>query len=313
MADRSAFALPVCASLNDCNQEIAKLDGKLDLVREKKGAFEDQIANLRHQLRDISDEKQKSAKAKSALIAQELALFESGQALDTVKQKELEVQRQAIEKKLHDLDNSAPPIEGALQVLLPIPATFDPEIKALQAQEVPFKLQVAFFQRFPNPVPSSLEWSGAFTSKNGLVWSKVLTKRYSNCITQKDSSGNPIQYPNSTRALCEEDARGDNLGVLRIPYEMGKITDSDAVKACSAIGGQVPKWSDIFAGLEPIQSRIPQSILSQLVPADKVIEFWTSDEFSGDAANIVRTDHFNNLPGADYTGELHEVICVGRH
>jgi hypothetical protein len=103
----------------------------------------------------------------------------------------------------------------------------------------------------------NVNWPNAYTAPDGTVWSDILAggypgayfngyiSEYSNCISTKDSQGNPNFYQVlgvDDGVTCEKDSTGVYLGTSS---DLTTVTDSDAVEACKAIGGELPTSEDI--------------------------------------------------------------------
>ena len=80
-------------------------------------------------------------------------------------------------------------------------------------------------------------WDHSYVAKNGTVWSETLSTNYANCIAQRDSHGNPTyQDASHNYVVCEQNKDGtDKVGLSQ---DGMTVVDSDAVRACKAIGGR---------------------------------------------------------------------------
>jgi hypothetical protein len=83
-------------------------------------------------------------------------------------------------------------------------------------------------------------WPNAYTASDGTIWSDMLPKVYANCISVKDTKGNP-KVDSDGYVICQRDSYGIMLGAS----SDGKtLVDSDAIQACKAIGGELPTIED---------------------------------------------------------------------
>jgi hypothetical protein len=86
-------------------------------------------------------------------------------------------------------------------------------------------------------------WPNGYVASDGSIWSDILSGHYANCISQKDSQGNPLGASSGV-VSCQKDANGNNLGLAS---DDQSIIDSDAVEACKTIGGELPSTQDFLA------------------------------------------------------------------
>jgi hypothetical protein len=92
-------------------------------------------------------------------------------------------------------------------------------------------------------------WSNAYTGPDGKVWSDILPKAYVNCISYKDSHGNPVIGADNGLVACERDS-ASGLFVGDAPLgdpAFGTVLDSDAIRACKEIGGRLPTLPEYLA------------------------------------------------------------------
>jgi hypothetical protein len=82
-----------------------------------------------------------------------------------------------------------------------------------------------------------------------------LPNQYVNCITEKDSQGKPLVGTNGL-VLCQRTASGHYVGDSTDGF---KILDSDAQKACQAIGGRLPTQQE-FEDLKTNYRGLPNLI-----------------------------------------------------
>jgi hypothetical protein len=93
-------------------------------------------------------------------------------------------------------------------------------------------------------------WPNSYTASNGTIWSDVLSGNYVNCISNKDSNGNPIADSDGD-IVCKTDTKGGYLGTSANELE---ILDSDAIEACKAIGGELPSFEQLWAMVTSAES-----------------------------------------------------------
>lgn len=114
-------------------------------------------------------------------------------------------------------------------------------------------------------------WPNAYTAPDGKTWSDILPKAYVNCISYKDSDGNPVTDADGLIA-CERDS-ASLLFVGDAPIgnpAYGTVLDSDAIRACEEIGGRLPTLPEFRAlGLNFTK-------LSHPPTSDWATENWTS-------------------------------------
>lgn len=83
-----------------------------------------------------------------------------------------------------------------------------------------------------------VRWKNKYKAADGTIWSDILPKQYANCITKKNYQRQPDDWYNDN---CEKDLDGEFVGT---DTKEEKIIDSDAIRACKAIGGELPSVKD---------------------------------------------------------------------
>jgi hypothetical protein len=68
------------------------------------------------------------------------------------------------------------------------------------------------------------------------IWSSYLPRHYANCISEKDNQGNTIVNPVNGDVTCKMDSKGNYLGTSP---DGRTVIDSDAIRACKVIGGDL--------------------------------------------------------------------------
>lgn len=144
---------------------------------------------------------------------------------------------------------------------------------------------------------TSANWSNAYTAADGTIWSDILPDIYANCISIKDDQGHPISYGN---ALCEQDSKGNNLG---LSSDGLTVIDSDAIRACQSIGGNLPSLQD-FLNLKQSYNDMPHV-------EDYV--YWSSSIVSynpNDSMCFGNADGEASVSGAGFSGSFSSVRCI---
>jgi hypothetical protein len=83
-------------------------------------------------------------------------------------------------------------------------------------------------------------WNNSYTAPDGTIWSDILPDTYANCISEKDPQGKPI-LSSVDVYICQQDSNGNLLGTSS---DHRTVVDSDAVQACTAMGGELPTIQD---------------------------------------------------------------------
>jgi hypothetical protein len=84
------------------------------------------------------------------------------------------------------------------------------------------------------------DWANTWKASDGTIWSDLLPGVYSNCISVKDQAGDPV-LDSEGFVVCEADSQG---GLAGDSSDGLSIVDSDAVRACQAVGGLLPSEED---------------------------------------------------------------------
>jgi hypothetical protein len=98
----------------------------------------------------------------------------------------------------------------------------------------------------------NIEWQNSKKTSDGTIWSDVIPGQFFNCFPKKTSAGELIRDDWGI-VKCVKKADGTNLG---ISTDHKSIIDSDAIRACRSIGGDLPAEAD-FLKLENDPIELP--------------------------------------------------------
>ena len=145
-----------------------------------------------------------------------------------------------------------------------------------------------------------VNWPNSFKASNGVIWSDILFDKYANCISEKDARGKPI-IGSDGLAVCKKDSNGNIQGASLV------MIDSDAIRACAALGGELPSELDfdkLGAEIKKLNNALSES--------------WTVDggtSFGGKIVTYARTIGFDGnivSRGYDLLGSLDSVRCIAK-
>ena len=152
-----------------------------------------------------------------------------------------------------------------------------------------------------NQPQASMSWLTVYTATNGTIWSDSLPGVYKNCISIMDAHDNPLP------SRCEENASGSSY--LGISSNGLTVIDSDAVRACKAVGGELPTLQD-FTDLGDVE-------YAKLNAGSGNLSFWTatiSTNYQHMSNQMGGTSLFGNLRFLIErdSSEMATVRCVRR-
>ena len=94
------------------------------------------------------------------------------------------------------------------------------------------------------PVSDPSTWQNSYKAVDGAIWSDMVQSDVwgpiRNCLIRHDVDGTPI-YDSISNAVCQKDASGKILGTSA---DGSTVTDSDAIRVCKQMGGNLPTVQD---------------------------------------------------------------------
>lgn len=115
-------------------------------------------------------------------------------------------------------------------------------------------------------VADAHRWKNKYKATDGTIWSDILPEQHVNCITKKNYQPRPDDWYDDN---CEKELDGEYVGT---DTKEKKVIDSDAIRACKAIGGELPSVKDY----EVIGASYGNSEWVKM-PNMEYKAFWTTD------------------------------------